>query len=166
MLVNAQVIIVPVLALLINGERVGRWFLAIVPVMVLGVVLAGGVVQTASAGRDPVWGTIHAVLAAVCYSGFLFLLRRGGQGGQVVQSYLLVTASACVVAVAAGALRQGVTLTPGWAALGWLSAAAAGGRVCGWLLVSLATPELCPAPLARPCSCSPRWVPCSCPPSP
>lgn len=141
-LVNAQVIIVPLLALLIDRERVGRAFMIIVPFMVAGILLTGGVFQTGAAGSDPVWGTVHATLAAVCYSGFLFLLRRGGHRGHVVQSYLVVVASAAVVAIVIGALWQGTTLSPGWPAFGWLAATAVCGQVCGWLLVALATPRL------------------------
>jgi drug/metabolite transporter (DMT)-like permease len=141
-LVNAQVIVVPLLARLIDREPVGRAFVVIVPFMAAGILLTGGVLQTGTAGGDPVWGTIHAVLAAVCYSGFLFLLRRGGHTGQVVQSYVAVVASAAVAALIAGALWQGVTIAPRWAALGWLVATAVCGQVCGWLLVALATPQL------------------------
>jgi drug/metabolite transporter (DMT)-like permease len=85
---------------------------------------------------------IHAVLAALCYSGFLFLLRRGGYTGQVVQSYRYVVASAALVAIAAGAFWQGVTLAPELTALGWLALTAVCGQVLGWLLVALATPHL------------------------
>lgn len=141
-LVNAQVIIVPLLALLIDREPVGRTFVVFVPFMVAGILLTGGVFQTTAAGGNPVWGTTHAVLAAACYSGFLFLLRRGGHTGHVVQSYLAVVTSAALVAIIAGAIWQGVTLAPGWTALGWLAATAACGQVCGWLLVALATPRL------------------------
>jgi drug/metabolite transporter (DMT)-like permease len=141
-LVNAQVVIVPLLALLIDREPVGRRFVMIVPCMTVGILLTGGVLQSGSVGRDPLWGTIHAVLAAVCYSGFLFLLRRDGRTGQVIQSYTAVVASAAIVALVCGALWQGVTLAPGWKAFGWLAATAVCGQVCGWLLVALASPQL------------------------
>lgn len=121
-LVNAQVVLVPLLALLIDRERVGRRFLMVLPFMVAGILLTGGVFQTGAAGSDPTAGTIHAVLAALCYSGFLFLLRRGGHTGQVVQSYRDVIAAAATVSIIAGALWQGVTVTPGWALwAGWRS---------------------------------------------
>jgi drug/metabolite transporter (DMT)-like permease len=141
-IVNAQVVIVPLLALLVDREPVGRRFLVVLPFMVAGIVLTGGVLQTADVGSNPMWGTIHAVLAALCYSGFLFLLRRGGHTGPVVQSYCYVVASAAIVAIAAGAFWQGVTLAPAWAALGWLALTAVCGQVLGWLLVALATPRL------------------------
>lgn len=140
--VNAQVIIVPLLALLIDREPVGRSFVIILPFMVAGILLTGGVFQTAAGGGDRLWGTIHAVLAAACYSGFLFLLRRGGDTRHVVQSYLAAVASAALAAVVTGALWQGVSLAPGWTALGWLAATAVCGQVCGWLLVAFATPRL------------------------
>lgn len=142
MLVNAQVVVVPLLAMLVDRERVGRAFLVFLPFMVTGLLLTGGVFETGTTGGDPLWGTIHAVLAALCYSGFLFLLRRGGHAGQVVQSYRTAIATAALVAIAAGAAWQGVTLDPGWAAFGWLAATAACGQICGWLLVAVATPRL------------------------
>ncbi|MGH3412576.1 MAG: DMT family transporter [Marmoricola sp.] len=141
-LVNAQVVLVPLLALLVDREPVGGRFLLILPVMMAGILLTGGVFENGATGTNPTWGTIHAILAAVCYSGFLFLLRRGGHTGQAVQSYRDVVITAAVVALIAGALWQGVTLTPGWAATGWLALTALCGQVLGWLLVALATPHL------------------------
>lgn len=141
-LVNAQVFIVPLLALLIDREKLRRAFLLMLPVMVVGILLTGGVFESGLSGSNPTSGTIHAILAALCYSGFLFLLRRGGATGQRVQSYGVVVASAAVVSLVAGALWQGVTLAPGWTAVGWLALTAACGQVLGWLLVALATSHL------------------------
>jgi drug/metabolite transporter (DMT)-like permease len=141
-LVNAQVVIVPLLALLIDREPL-RWsFMVVLPFMVAGILLTGGVFEAGASGSAPAWGTVHAILAALCYSGFLFLLRRGGQTGQVVQSYRGVLVSAAIVAITVGTLWQGVTFTPGWVALGWLVLTAVCGQVGGWLLVALATSHL------------------------
>ncbi len=93
-------------------------------------------------GSDPLRGTVHAVLAAVCYSGFLYLLRRGGRTGQVRQVYTAVVASAAVVSLAAGLLWYGFDPAPGWRVLGWLLAVAACSQVVGWLLVATASPRL------------------------
>lgn len=141
-LVNAQVVIVPLLALAIDRERPGRGFLLTVPFMAIGVLLTGGVIEHGTAGTNPAAGTMHAILAALCYSGFLFLLRRTGHIGQTVQSYRDVVAAAAIVSFAAGAAWQGVTLTPGWSAIGWLALTALCGQVVGWLLVALASPRL------------------------
>ncbi|MHC5256962.1 DMT family transporter [Streptomyces sp. UC4497] len=140
-LVNVQVVLVPLLAWLVDGERVARRFLLWLPPLVVGVALTGGVLSKA-VGADPFLGTVHALLAALCYSGFLFLLRRGGLSGQIRQTYLVVTASAALVSLAGGALWSGVTFAPGWAALGWLAAASLTSGVIGWLLVAVYSPRL------------------------
>ena len=141
-LVNAQIVIVPLLARLIDGERLRRRYLIWLPWLVVGVVLTGGVLEQGVSGSNPVAGTVHAILAAGCYSGFLYLLRRGGQRGHVVQSYGVVIAVAAVASLAAGALWHGVDLEPHLTAIGWLALTALCGQVLGWLLVARATPRL------------------------
>lgn len=101
-LVNTQVVMVPLLAVVIDREPLSRRFLVILQVIVAGTLLTGGVFETGVAGSAPVSGTVHAVLAALCYSGFLFLLRRGGPDRPLVQSYLVIMASAAVFAAVGG----------------------------------------------------------------
>jgi drug/metabolite transporter (DMT)-like permease len=140
-LVNVQVVLVPLLALIVDRERVSRRFLLMLPVVVTGIVLTGGLLGGVE-GSDPLLGTLHAVLAAACYSGFLFLLRRGGRQGPAIRSYLEVTIWAAVVSLAAGTLWQGVDLVPGWRTAGWLAVVALTGQVVGWLLVAIWSPRL------------------------
>lgn len=90
------------------------------PIMVTGVLLTGGVFQSGGSGSNPGAGTVHAILPALCYSGFLFLLRRGGSHGHVVQSYRVVVATTAVVSLAAGAVWQASPSHP------------AGPRLGGW----------------------------------
>ncbi len=141
-LVNAQVVLVPLLALVVDREPLAPRFLALLPVMCIGIVLAGGVWEKGVGGSDPEAGTVHALLAAVCYSGFLHLLRRGGGAGRVVQSYQVVIGSAAVTALVVGPFWGHLELLPGWHEIGWLVLVAAAGQVAGWLLVALATPRL------------------------
>src|SRR5205085_4838421 len=61
--VNAQVLLVPLLALAVDREPISRRFVAALPVMVVGIVLTGGVLESGSGGQDPVGGTVHALLA-------------------------------------------------------------------------------------------------------
>ncbi|WP_019855241.1 EamA family transporter [Actinopolyspora mortivallis] len=82
------------------------------------------------------------LLAALCYSGFLFPLRRGGHSGQTVSSYVVVITSAAVASVVLGTVWRGVDLAPGWAALGWLLLVAVCGQVLGWLLLAVCLPQL------------------------
>lgn len=141
-LVNTQVVMVPLLAVVIDREPLSRRFLVILPVIVAGTLLAGGVLETGVTGSAPVAGTVYAVLAALCYSGFLFLLRRGGPDRPLVQSYIVIMTSAAVVAIAAGSVWGGFNASPGWGPIGWLALTAIFGQVVGWLLVAVGTPRL------------------------
>ncbi len=141
-LVNTQVVMVPLLAVIIDREPLSRRFVVVLPVIVVGTLLTGGVFETGVTGSAPAAGTVHAVLAAFCYSGFLFLLRRGGPDRPLVQSYLFIMASAAVIAGAAGSVWGGFNLTPGWGPIGWLALTAICGQVLGWLLIALGSPRL------------------------
>ncbi|HEY3561433.1 MAG TPA: DMT family transporter [Kribbella sp.] len=140
--VNVQVIGVPLLAWAIDRETVPRRFVAWVPVLILGVALTAGLIDGGAAGTNPLWGTFHAVLAAACYSVFLYLLRRTGMGGRPIQNYFVVIVSAAVVSLVAGSLWRGVDLTPGLRVIGWLIGVAVAGTVVGWLLVATYSPRL------------------------
>ncbi|MGX9792102.1 DMT family transporter [Mycobacterium sp. MMS18-G62] len=141
-LVNTQVAVVPLLAWLVDRERVGPRFVWSLPVILAGALLAGGIFERGIGGTNPAWGTVHAVAAALCYSGFLFLLRRGGQGGQPLQTYAVVLASAAAVSVVVGLWWHGIDVTPGWPTIGWLVLVAISGQLLGWLLVAFSSPRL------------------------
>ncbi|MBO0812574.1 MAG: DMT family transporter, partial [Microlunatus sp.] len=121
---------------------IGRRYWVALPPMVAGIVLAAGVIGHGSTSAQPILGTIHAVAAALCYSGFLYLLRRGGTGGLVVQPYVIVVIAAGIVGLLVGMVWRGVDLTPGWSAFGWLVLTAFRGQSVGWLLVAVASPQL------------------------
>lgn len=140
--VNVQVIGVPLLAWAVDGETIPGRFVAWVPVMILGVALTAGLVGGGASGTNPVWGTVHSVLAAACYSVFLYLLRRTGMAGRPIQNYFVVMASTAVVALVAGWFWHGTDLTPGAQVLGWLLGSAVAGMVIGWLLVATSSPQL------------------------
>lgn len=141
-LVNTQVAIVPLLSWLVDREAVSRRFLLALPALLAGVMLAGGVLEHGISGSDPIRGTVHAIGAALCYSGFLFLLRRGGQAGQPMQTYAVVLATSAVVAAVVGPWWHGLQLWPGWRAVGWLTLVAITGQSLGWLLVAVLAARL------------------------
>lgn len=141
-LVNAQVAVVPLLSWLVDRERVPRAFLLTLPALLLGVTLAGGLFEHGVSGSDPVRGTVHAIGAALCYSGFLFLLRRGGQAGQPMQTYAVVLATSALVAAAVGPWWHGLRPWPGLHATGWLLLVAVTGQLLGWLLVAFFSARL------------------------
>jgi drug/metabolite transporter (DMT)-like permease len=135
-LVNTQVAIVPLLSWVVDRERISRAFLLALPALLAGVTLAGGVLEHGLSGSDPTRGTVHSIGAALCYSGFLFLLRRGGQGGQPMQTYAVVLATSAVVAAAVGPWWHGLRLWPGWHVVGLLVLVMITGQLLGWLLVA------------------------------
>ncbi|MFE6779895.1 DMT family transporter [Streptomyces sp. NPDC057702] len=143
--VNVQVVIVPLLALLLFRERLSRRFALTVPVMLAGVALAGGVVETQGAPGDPVRGVLAGLGAGVAYAGYLFLLR--GRGTPTGPRHRFVPATLATVAAGAlplvvGLLRRDLDLTPGLPALGWLATLAVTGQFLGWLLIGAALPRL------------------------
>lgn len=141
-LVNTQVVMVPLLALFVDREVLSTRFFALLPVVAIGTVLTGGIFETGVTGSAPLAGTVHSALAALCYSVFLFLLRRGGPNRPPAQSYVTIMVSAAVAALIGGALWGGVSLVPGWGPTGWLVLTAICGQVLGWLLVALGSPSL------------------------
>jgi drug/metabolite transporter (DMT)-like permease len=140
-LVNAQVIIVPGLAWAIDRERPPLRYFVALPLMCFGVAMAGGLADGAGAGSRAAIGTLHALLAAGAYSGFLFLLRRLGDA-TAVRSYRDTLAVAALVSLVAGAFTGGLTVHPGWTAFGWLVLVAAVGQAPGWALVAVGSPRL------------------------
>ncbi|WP_086850574.1 DMT family transporter [Amycolatopsis kentuckyensis] len=141
-LLAVQVVLVPLLAFAFLAERPSKRFLAAVPVLLAGIVLAGGFAGTGSFGPDPVTGAVAALLAGAGYAGYLFLIRLSGGTGTQAHSLVLATISAGVVAVVLGVPTGTLDLTPGWPAFGWLIALAGVGQLAGWLLISAALPRM------------------------
>ncbi len=73
---NLQVIMVPVLAWLVLGERPRRSLLIAGPVMVLGLVLVGGLLTGGGYGANPGVGAALGVGVGVLYSAYILLLRQ------------------------------------------------------------------------------------------
>ncbi|MGW3995638.1 DMT family transporter [Amycolatopsis sp. NPDC004772] len=141
-LLAVQVVIVPLLAFAFLAERPSKRFLTAVPVLLAGIVLAGGFAGTGSFGPDPVTGAVAALLAGAGYAGYLFLIRLSGGTGTQAHSLALATVSAGVVAVVLGVPTGTLDLTPGRPAFGWLIALAGVGQLAGWLLISAALPRM------------------------
>ncbi|MEU9840370.1 DMT family transporter [Actinomadura sp. NPDC048032] len=142
-LVNVQVVVVPLLAFAVFGERPSRAFAAAVPALMAGVALAAGVAGHGTDGTDPVLGSLFGAGAGLAYGGYLFLTRLAGRGQQHrAQPVLLSTLGAGAASAAIGGPWQGIDLAPGWPALGWLAALSMTGQVCGWVLIGAALPRL------------------------
>jgi drug/metabolite transporter (DMT)-like permease len=141
-IVNAQVILVPLLGWIFLKERPGLRFAASVPVMLAGVALAGGLVGGGASGKNPAQGAIFASAAALCYAGFLFLLRQASDADHIVLPVTESAATSGLVALIVGPFWHGLNLLPGWPAFGWLVAIALAGQVASYLLIAGALPNL------------------------
>lgn len=142
-LANIQVVLVPLVAWAVLGEKPGRRVLAALPIALCGVVLISGVLQHGAYGRDPGRGALFGLAAGVAYVGFLLLLRRGGSDLRRVAGPLFDATLTCTVAcVVAGLIIGDADLTPGWPGVGWLIVLALSSQVLGWLLITISLPRL------------------------
>jgi drug/metabolite transporter (DMT)-like permease len=146
---NLQVLIVPLFAWLLLGERPRRSLLIAAPVMLFGLVLVGGIATGGGYGADPGLGVVFGVGVGVLYSGYILLLRRaaaadgpGDGGGPVVEALFEATAGAAATAIVLGLLLRDFRLGPAWPALGWLVVLALTSGVLGWLLITMSLPRL------------------------
>ncbi|NMO05186.1 DMT family transporter [Gordonia sp. TBRC 11910] len=140
--VNVQVIVVPLLSAVLLGERIRRSFWFVAPVLLGGVALAGGIV-----GQQPsssaVFGTITGAAAGIAYAGYLLLLRRTShEPAHRLANLTDNMIAAALVALIGCAATGHLTLWPGWAPVAWLFVAAVTGHVIAWLLVGSALPRL------------------------
>lgn len=84
-LLNLQVVIVPMLAAVIDKVKLPKSFIFILPVMIIGVLFTGGVFEPAEASVGPatiggiktsVIGTAFGLTSGLCYSLYLYLSRK------------------------------------------------------------------------------------------
>lgn len=105
-LLNLQVIILPVLAFVIDRERIPKSYWFVLPIMSVGIVAVGGVFDMllpgyeAAAGPAEVWGIPTAVLgtlagltSGVCYGIYLYTSRKATvvNPGKYVQPIAIVS---------------------------------------------------------------------------
>jgi drug/metabolite transporter (DMT)-like permease len=143
---NLQVVLVAFVAWATLGERPEARVLAAVPVVLIGVVLISGVLETGAYGDDPARGVLFGVLTSLAYAGFILLLRSANVGrpaGPLFEATVVSTLGCLVAGAALGTLD----LAPGWPAQGWLVLLALTSQVLGWMLISVSLPRL-PAAVA------------------
>jgi drug/metabolite transporter (DMT)-like permease len=138
-----QVMLVPLFAWAVLGERPENRALAAIPVVFTGVVLISGVIGAGAYGDDPVLGVILGVLTAIAYSLFILTLRQGNTDERRPAGPLFdATLVAALAILAAGAPLGELRLEPSWPAHGWLVVLALTSQVLGWLLITSSLPRL------------------------
>lgn len=143
MLGNLQVIVVGIVAWLLLGERPSRATLLALPVVLLGVVLISGAIGADAYGADPALGVALGIGTALCYAGYLLVIRRGMRdprrpAGPVAVATLFTALAASAVGVVGGDLDP----TPLPASLGWLAVLGVTSQSAGYLLISISLPRL------------------------
>jgi drug/metabolite transporter (DMT)-like permease len=140
---NTQVVVVPIAAWLLFGERPGRRLALAVPTVLVGIVLISGVLGADPYGRDPVLGVVFGVATGFAYAGFLLVQRQANRdprrpAGPLFDATLAAAVAATLISLPLGEAR----LVPTWPAHGWLLLLALGVQVVGWLLISVSLPRL------------------------
>jgi drug/metabolite transporter (DMT)-like permease len=140
---NLQVLVVGFVAWVVLGERPPRPVIAATPVVLAGAVLISGVVGTGAYGENPPLGVGLGLLTALCYAGYLLVIRRGTHdirrpAGPVAVS----TASTMVVAIIAGVVLGDLDPVPAWPSHGWLALLGLTSQSIGYLLISMSLPRL------------------------
>lgn len=84
-LLNLQVVIVPILSTIFDKYKLPKSFIVILPLMIVGVLLTGGVFEPTEAMPGPdqisgvktsVLGTIFGLTSGICYSFYLYFSRK------------------------------------------------------------------------------------------
>ena len=140
---NLQVLIVGVVAWLFFGERPSRTVLVAVPVVLFGVVLISGVVGQGAYGSDPALGVVLGIATAICYSGYLIIIRLGGRDPRrPAGPVAIATVGTALVAGLAGVVVGDLDPTPAAYSLGWLALLGVTSQSIGYLCISISLPRL------------------------
>jgi drug/metabolite transporter (DMT)-like permease len=140
---NLQVLVVGVVAWLVFGERPSRSTLIAVPIVLAGVVMISGVIGAGAYGSDPALGVILGVATALCYSGYLLIIRLGGRDPRRPAGPVAVaTVATAAVAALIGLVVGDLDLTPPLESLFWLAVLGLTSQSLGYLFISMSLPRL------------------------
>jgi drug/metabolite transporter (DMT)-like permease len=140
---NLQVLVVGFVAWLVLGERPSRSIVLALPIVLAGVLFISGAVGGGAYGADPGLGVVLGLLTAVCYAGYLLVIRRGGRDlRRAAGPVAVATASTALVAAAAGVLVGDFDPTPPISSIGYLVILGITSQGLGYLLITLALPRL------------------------
>ncbi len=140
---NLQVVVVALVAWVVLAERPARSTLLALPVVLAGVVLISGVLDTAPYGEDPLLGVALGTITALTYSGYLIVIRRVGRDLRRPAGPVFVsTAATAVVAAIYGSAAGGLDPVPAWPNHGWLVLLGITSQSVGYVFISIGLPRL------------------------
>mgnify|MGYP001820788679 CR=1 FL=1 len=141
-LVNLQVVFVTLAAWLIWHERPSAAQAMAVPLALTGVLLISGVLDSGAYGEDPALGSVLAVLTALCYAGYLLILRKGRDRRRAAGPILDATLACGATALVAGLVAGDIDLLPSLPMHAWLLLLALTAQVGGQVMIAVALPRL------------------------
>lgn len=140
---NLQVLVVGFVAWTVLGERPPRPVILATPVVIAGAVFISGVVGSGAYGANPPLGVGLGLVTALCYAGYLLVIRRGSHDiRRPAGPVAIATASTMVVAAIAGAMIGDLDPVPSWPSHGWLALLGVTSQSVGYLLISMSLPRL------------------------
>ena len=85
-LLNLQIIVMPMLAMSFDKFKPAKSFWVLVPIMIFGIILTGGIFDAApTEGPATIWGkpiavvgTLLGTLSGICYGVYLYTSRKSG----------------------------------------------------------------------------------------
>lgn len=143
-LANFQVFILTGVGLFFLGERIHLHFLLAVPIALGGLYLLIGN-SWQSLGTDYRWGIVYGLLTALCYSGFLLILRKLQQEAPSFSFFfnlmLVSGASALFLGLWLGATGSSFVIPD---RINWLALLCLGlfSQTMGWALIAGGMPRL------------------------
>lgn len=134
---NVQVLALPLIAWAVVGERMPRRLVLAAPVLLGGIALAGGALGAGAGGPEPVRGAVLGTLAGIAYAGFLHLNRSSSRRHprHLVTPVTLATVGAGITTGAFGLLGSGIEVALPAQTWAWLIVLALAGQVVSWVLI-------------------------------
>jgi drug/metabolite transporter (DMT)-like permease len=139
---NLQVVLVPLAAWGIWGERPSGLQAAAIPVALSGVVLISGVLGGDAYGDDPALGVLLGLGVAGTYAAYLLLLRKGRDQAHAAGPIQDATIACAGTALVAGLLAGELAMPTAPAAHLWLLLLALSAQVGSGVLLAVALPRL------------------------
>lgn len=150
-LISIQVVVFPLLVWVTGFLAPPRAYVWCLPLMLLGMVLAGGILGADAGAANPVRGGILGAAAGVCYGVYLYGIWRctSAQPRLLVTPLAISTAAATLTVLVLGSVLTSPleVLAPDLTAVGWLDLVllALVGQVAAWWLLNLAARSVPPA---------------------
>lgn len=134
---QSQILFMTAFSALVLRERLTRRTGGGIVLVLAGIVLVSGILETAPYGAHPALGVLFGLLAGATYMVYIVLLRAANNDPrQLVTPLLAATASATLWIALLGALLGELEWPSTLSAQGWLIALALSSQVAGWMLIS------------------------------